>query len=93
MDDSQALAVVTVSIGPQLVFDLVGLEVGKTAHLENTILCHSGIPHEIAASLHIINVYQQPAHVHHCVFHNGQGNVIGHIVLVGVAKVGLHSMT
>ena len=51
-------------------FNLVGLEIGKTAHLEDAVLGHGGIPHEIAAGLHIVNIQKQAAHIDYRIPHN-----------------------
>ena len=76
MDHRQPLAVAAVGVGPQLVLNLVGLEVGEAAHLQNAVLRHGGVPHEVAPGLQVMDVRQQAAHIHHRVAHDGQGHIV-----------------
>jgi len=38
-------------------------EVGKAAYLEDAVLRHGGVPHQVAAGLHIVNVLKQSAYL------------------------------
>ena len=90
MDDRQALSVVAVGVGAELVLNLVGLHVGHAAHLEDAVFRHGRIPHQVAARLHVVDILEQAAHVDHRVARDCQRHIVRDVVLIGAAKVGLH---
>ena len=81
---------VAVGVGAELVLYLVSLEVRETASLEDAVLGHGAVPHQVAAGLHVVRVRKQAAHVHNGVAHDGQGHVVGDVVAVRGAEIGLH---
>ena len=82
VDDGQSLSVVAVSVCAQLMLDLMRLEVSQPADFQYAVFCHGGIPHQIAAGLDVVDVFQQTAHVDDCVAHDRQSDIIGHIVFI-----------
>lgn len=92
MDHRQALSVVAVSVGPQLVLNLVAFKIGQAAHFQNPVFRHGGGPHQIAPSGIIIDVPEQSPHIDHRATHDGQGYLVRYIVLVGATEVGFHGV-
>ena len=82
MDDRQSLSMVAVCICAKLMLDLVCLEVCQTPHFQDPVLCHGGIPHQIAPCLIVINIPKKPSHVDYGISHDSQRNIIGYIILV-----------
>ena len=72
--------------------DLVYLEIGEAAHLQDAVFCHGGIPHQISSGLHIVDIRQKPAHVHYGIAHHSQGYIIGYIILIGISKIGFQGV-
>ena len=84
MNHCQSLAVVAVGISAKLVFNLMCLKICQAAAFQNSVFCHCRIPHQVAPSLHIIDVFQQAAHIDNGIAHNRQRHIIGNIILVGI---------
>ena len=92
MNHCQPLAVVAVGISAKLVFDLVCLEICQAAAFQNSILRHCRIPHQVAPSLPVIDVFQQAAHIDNGIAHDRQRHIIGNIILVGITEICFHGM-
>ncbi len=92
MDHCKSLSVIAVCKCAELMLDLVRLKIRNPADLQNTVLRHGRIPHQIASRLHIVHIFKQTAHIDHSIAHHRQRQVIGNIVLIRIAKVSLHRM-
>ena len=92
MDHGQSLSVVAVRIGSKLMLQLMSLEVCDSAHFQDSILRHCGVPHQVAPGLNVIDILQKTAHIYHCIAHDRKGYVIRYVILVRISEVSLHSM-
>lgn len=93
MDDSQTLPMVAIGVGAKLVFHLVCLEIGETPHLQDAVFGHGRIPHQIATSLHIVDIHKQAADIGHRVPHDGQCHIVRDVVRIGISQISLHGVT
>ena len=82
MDDGKSLPVVAVGVRTELMFDLMSLEIRQAADLQDAVFRHRGIPHQVAAGLHIIDVSEQTAHVDDRIAHDRQRDIIRDIVFI-----------
>ncbi len=93
VNDRQPRTVVAVGICTQLVLDHVALEVRDFADLQNAVFRHGGRPRQLAAGIVIVVVRQQDTNVADDAAHDGFADVIGKIVFIRLAEVGLHGVT
>ena len=93
MDDRQPRAVVAVGVRAQLVLQHMALEVRDFSDLQNAVLCHRGRPRQLTAGIVILRVGQQNADVADDAAHDGFVNIVGQVVFIRLAEVGLHGVT
>ena len=93
VNDRQPRTVVAVGVGTQLMLDHVALEVRDLANFQNTVFRHGRRPGQLASCVVILRVGQQHAGVADDAAHDGFTQVIGKIVFIQLAEVGLHGVT
>ena len=89
----QPCTVVAVGISAQLVLDHVALEVRNFADFQNAVFRHGRRPGQLASCVTILRVGQQHASVADDAAHDGFVNIVGQVVFIRLAEVGLHGVT
>ncbi len=92
MQHRQATAVVAVGVCAQLVFHVMALEVTPLPHLDNPVLRHCGVPHQITPGSIVLRILNRCTEVADYAFHQRLHNVVGNIVLIRRAEIGFHNM-
>ena len=92
MDHRQTTAVVAVGISAQLVLHVVTFKVALFSHLDESVFRHGGIPHQIGPSRVILRAVHGNTQISDHTTHQCLHDVIGNIVLIGLAEIGLHDV-
>ena len=92
MDHCQARAVVAVGVSAQLVLDLVGLEIRYLADFQHAVLRHSRGPGQLTAGIVVIGILEQHPDVADDAAHDGFVHIVGQVVFIGLAEIGLHGV-
>ena len=72
--------------------DHVALEVRDFSDLQNAVFCHGGRPGQLTAGIVILRVGQQNPNVAGDAAHDGFVNIVGQVVFIRLAEVGLHGV-
>ena len=76
----------------ELVFHLMALEVHAFVQLDNPVLAHRGRPQKVAPRNAVFGVLQRGGKVADDALHQRLRDVVRHVILVGLAEVGLHNV-
>ena len=93
MDHCQSAAVVAVCVGTKLVLDHMSLEVSHLTKLQNTVLCHCGIPHEFSSCVLIKYIFGHDFEIPDDVSHDSFIDLIRNIRGAWAAEIRFHAVT